>query len=137
MRKREQPSEHSILAAECGAFLDGTLAEYWDERGVPVPIWAWMNLLSHGSEELIGASIAGPARPRRTARSWRIARSYLAHQMLELVDARCTLFDLQWNVLIPLELEMAIHPEVGRMTPSQWVEIVDRAMRNEDSTLEQ
>ena len=102
MRKRSSRRRHSILAAECEAFLDGTLAEYRDERGVPVPIWAWMNLLSHGSEELIGTSIAGPARPRRTARNGRIARSYLAHRILSSSDARCTLFDLQWNVLIPL-----------------------------------
>ena len=57
--------------------------------------------------------------------------------MMELSDARCTLSDLQWNVLIPLELEMAVRPEVGRMTPTQWVEIVDTAIRNEHSTLEQ
>ena len=65
MHKRESQSGGSILATECGAFLDGTLAEYWDERGVDVPIWAWTNLLAHGSEELIGQSVAGPARPRR------------------------------------------------------------------------
>ncbi|MGD0747106.1 MAG: hypothetical protein ABSB68_04795 [Acidimicrobiales bacterium] len=137
MRKSEQQSGSSILATECGAFLDGTLAEYWDERGVDVPIWAWTNLLAHGSEELISESITGPARPRRAARNWRIARSYLAQRMMELSDARCTLSDLQWNVLIPLELEMADRPELERMTPTQWVEIVDRAIRNEHSALEQ
>jgi hypothetical protein len=57
--------------------------------------------------------------------------------MMELSDARCTLSDLQWNVLIPLELEMADRPELERMTPTQWVEIVDRAIRNEHSALEQ
>ena len=117
MRKREQKSGSSILATECGAFLDGTLAEYWDERGVVVPVWAWTNLLAHGSEELIAESVVRPSRPRRAARSWRIARSYLAYQMLDLTDARCTLADLQRNVLMPLELDMAARPETGRWSP--------------------
>ena len=137
MRKRDQQSGSSILATECGAFLDGTLAEYWDERGVVVPVWVWTNLLAHGSEELIAESVAGPSRPRRAARSWRIARSYLAYQMLDVTDARCPLSDLQRNVLVPLELDMAARPEVSRWGPARWVETVSRAIRNQHSSLEQ
>ncbi len=137
MRKRERQSGSSILAMECGAFLDGTLAEYWDERGVDVPVWAWTNLLAHGSEQLIGECVSDAPRPRGSDRSWRIARSYLAYQMLQLVDARCTLPDLQWSVLIPLELEMAARPEFSRLTPARWMELVDTAIRNQHSALEQ
>ena len=32
MQKREHEAGGSIVAMECEAFLDGTLAEYWDER---------------------------------------------------------------------------------------------------------
>ena len=123
--------------AECRAFLNGTLAEYWDEKGVIVPVWAWTNLLAHGSEEMIGESVLRPARPRRTGRSWRIARSYLAYRVLEHTDAQFTLRDLQASILIPLELEMAALPEVGRWTPRQWVDTVDHAIRSQHSPLEQ
>ena len=85
MRKREHQSGSSILAMECGAFLDGTLAEYWDERGVVVPVWAWTNLLAHGTEELMG-EMRRPSLSQPVGRvcSWRIARSHLAYEILEL-----------------------------------------------------
>ena len=137
MEKREHEESNSILVTECEAFLKGTLAEYWDGRGLVVPVWAWTNLLAHGSEGLIGESVVRPSRPRRPGRSWRIARSYLAYQVLDLTDARFTLADLQTSVLIPLELEMAARSEVSRWTPRQWVETVDRAIRNQHSALEQ
>ena len=137
MWKRENEAGGSIVATECEAFLNGTLAEYWDEKGVIVPVWAWTNLLAHGSEGLIGESVLRPSRPRRAGRSWRIARSYLAYQVLDLTDARFTLSDLQTSILIPLELEMAARSEVSRWTPRQWVDTVDSAIRNQHSSLEQ
>ena len=62
MRKRENEAGDSIVATECEAFLNGTLAEYWDEKGVIVPVWAWTNLLAHGSEGIIGESVVRPSR---------------------------------------------------------------------------
>jgi hypothetical protein len=138
MHRREQAGAgDGVLVTECEAFLDGTLAEYWDERGVDVPVWAWTNLLAHGSQALIGESVARPTRPRRGARSWRIARSYLAHQILGVTDDRYTVPQLQTSVLIPLELEMAARAEVGHWTPRQWVDTVDSAIRNQHPALEQ
>jgi len=137
MWKRENEAGDSILARECQAFLNGTLAEYWDGTGVVVPVWAWTNLLAHGSEEMIGASVLHPARPRRPGRSWRIARSYLAYRVLEHTDAQFTLRDIQECILIPLELEMAAVPEVGRWTPRQWVDTVDHAIGRLHLPLEQ
>ena len=137
MRKWDNEPGDSILARECRAFLDGTLAEFWDEAGIIVPVWAWTNLLAHGSEEMIGESVLRAARPRRAGRSWRIARSYLAYRVLEHSDARFTLRDLQASILVPLELEMAALPEVGRWTPRQWVDTVDHAIRSQHSPLEQ
>ena len=137
MRKRDDEVRDGILARECRAFLNGTLADYWDGSGVIVPVWAWTNLLAHGSEEMIGESVLRASRPRRTARSWRIARSYLAYRVLEHTDAEFTLRDLQASILVPLELEMAALPEVGRWTPRQWVDTVDHAIRSQHSPLEQ
>jgi hypothetical protein len=136
MKDREHETGDSILATECAAFLDGTLAEYWDARGLVVPVWAWMNLLAHGSEGLIGESLWHPFRPRRAARSWRIARTYLARQVMDVTNAHLTLEDLQTSVLIPLELELAARDDVSRWTPRQWADTVDRVNR-QHSALEQ
>ena len=77
-----------------------------------MPVWTWTNLLAHGSESQIHDSLYRTSRPRRTGRSWRIARSYLAYQVLDLACEEFTLEELQSTVLLPLELELAAHPEV-------------------------
>jgi hypothetical protein len=137
MAKRGYERESSsVVVMECQAFLTGTLAEYWDERGTVVPVWAWTNLLAHGSEQQIGESVIHPLRPRRTGRSWRIAQSFLAYQVLDALERGVALEDLQSNVLIPLELEMASHPEVTQWGPRQWVDTVDHAIRTQHITLE-
>ena len=130
MQNSNQQTGGGMVALECEAFLNGTLAEYWDEKGTIVPVWAWTNLLAHGSEEQIAAMVAHPSRPRRTVRNWRLARSYLATEVLDLVGADFTLHDMQTTILVPLELEMAARPEVGRWTPRQWLDVVDYAIRN-------
>jgi hypothetical protein len=139
MRKREREAaaaETSVCAQECEAFLAGTLAEYWEDRGIAVPVWAWTNLLAHGTASQIARCVTRPGRLRRTGRNWAIARSYMAYEVLDLVDAGFTLADMQATSLIPLELEMAAHPEVSRWTPRQWVDTVDFAIRNTHLTLE-
>ena len=134
-RRERRAWNRGVLPQECEAFLDGTLAEYWDDRGVAVPVWAWTNLLAHGTEGLITETVARPYRNRRFSRSWRIARSYLAAEIFDLVDPEYTLEDMQAAVLLPIELEMAASPEVSRWSPRQWVDAVDDAIRNQHSTL--
>lgn len=137
MRRRERAVlGSSIISQECEAFLNGTLAEFWDDRGVVVPVWAWTNLLAHGSEALITETIARPYRNRRVTRSWRIARAYLAYELLDLVDPEFTLEDMQAAVLVPIEVQMSASPQVSRWSSRQWVEAVDDAIRNQHSTLE-
>jgi hypothetical protein len=130
MQQPDQQTGGGTVALECEAFLNGTLADYWDEKGAIVPVWAWTNLLAHGSEEQIAAMVAHHPRPRRTLRNWRLARSYLVTEVLDLVDADFTLRDMQASILVPLELEMAARPEVGHWTPRQWLDVVDYAIRN-------
>jgi hypothetical protein len=136
MRKRDGEAGGSTLATECEAYLSGTLAEYWDEQGLIVPVWAWTNLLAHGSAGLIWKSVVQRSRPRRAVRRWRIARSYLGYRVLDLTDVQFTLPDLQLSTLIPLELEMAAQSDVSRWTPRQWVETIDSAIRNQHSSPE-
>ena len=137
MHRREHHTGCGTIALECEAFLNGTLVEYWDEKGLEVPVWAWMNVLAHGSARQIGACIAGPNRLRRAGRSWRIARAYLAFEILDLTDAEFPLVNLQSSVLIPLEAEMASRPEVTRWSPRQWADLVEVAITDEHWALEQ
>jgi hypothetical protein len=115
--------------------LSGTLAEFWEEGGTSVPVWSWTNLLAHGSESQLAESVHRPAKPRRTGRSWRIARTFLAFEVLDIVSDKFTLEDLQATILIPLEQELASQSEVERWTPRRWVDTVDHAIRNQHSTL--
>lgn len=133
MRKRERSMSGAAVVAGCEAFLNGTLAEYWERQGFSVPVWVWTNLLAHGSADQIAESVSRPSRSRRTARSWRIARSYMANELLDVTNGPHQLEAMQSDVLIPLELEMATLPAVRRWTPRQWVDAVDWAIRSQPS----
>jgi hypothetical protein len=39
------------LVAECEAFFSGQYAQYLDNENRPIPVWAWLNVLAHGSED--------------------------------------------------------------------------------------
>jgi hypothetical protein len=131
MRKQRRAVSAAAVVAGCEAFLSGTLAEYWERQGFTVPVWAWTNLLAHGSAEQIADSVGRPQRSRRIARSWRIARSYMANELLEVTDGPRQLRAMQAEILIPLELEMATLPAVRQWTPRQWVDAVDWAIRSQ------
>jgi len=131
MKKRERAASEAAVAAGCEAFLTGTLAEYWERQGSTVPVWAWTNLLAHGSADLIVESITCPARSSRVVRSWRTARSSMGNLLLEIADGPRRLRTLQSEILIPLELEMATLPAVREWTPRQWAAAVDWAIRNQ------
>jgi hypothetical protein len=134
MMKREHTVGCSVLANECSAFLNGTLAEYWDDKGLVVPVWAWTNLLAHGDEDRIADAVTRPRCSRRAARKWSVARSYLALEILGLLHESLSLEELQGDVLVPLELELSTRQDVSRWTPTQWLEAVDNVLRNEHST---
>ena len=129
--RRKRATSAAAVAVGCEAFLHGTLAEYWERQGFTVPVWAWTNLLAHGSVEQIADSAFRPPRSRRIVRSWRIARSYMANELLEVTDGPRQLLAMQSDVLIPLELEMATLPAVRQWSPRQWVDAVDFAIRSQ------
>jgi hypothetical protein len=133
----EQDAAYGTIALESEAFLLGSLVEYWDDKGMEVPVWAWMNRLAHGTVRQIGECVTRSDKPRRAGRSWRVARSYLAFELLDLTDLECTLGELQSSVLIPLELEMAARPDVAGWTPRQWVDLVEDALRHNLWALDQ
>src|ERR1700722_20048331 len=125
----EQDAGYGTIARESEAFLLGSLVEYWDDRGIDVTVWAWMNLLAHGTARQVAEGLFRPDNPRRVGRSWRVARSYLAFEVLDLTDVEFTLAELQASVLIPLELEMAARADVAGWTPRQWVDPGEEALR--------
>jgi len=55
-RKREMVAQ--LLAAECEAFLQGRYMQWLENRGRPVPAWAWLNGLAHGSPPVVVALAA-------------------------------------------------------------------------------
>ena len=77
------------LVRDGEAFLVGSLAERIQSRAGTVPVWAWTNLLAHGTAEGLrsesaraGPGWGAPARP------WRQARSYLATEVLHCAEIR-------------------------------------------------
>ena len=51
-RLKETLCEHELVL-ECEAFLSGRYAQHLAELDLPVPVWAWMNTLAHGSSDQI------------------------------------------------------------------------------------
>ncbi len=133
MRGRRHNRREDGLAEECAAFLTGTLTDRLEADGLAVPIWAWTNLLAHGSRDMISDAVSRPRRHRLLSRCWWIARAQLADLILEMTD-RVSLGDLQESVLIPLELELASRTDVAFWTARQWVDTVTSELSRHDHT---
>lgn len=109
-------SDGAMLVEECDALLEGTYAELCEARQDRVPVWAWMNLLAHGTEEELGEAVHRD----RSADPWRQARAYVAGELLDGVRAAGEdLVSFQQRVLVPLELEVASCPAAERWRPGQ------------------
>jgi hypothetical protein len=117
------------LVAECEAFLLGHYAERLDNESSVVPVWAWTNLLAHGTEEEVRQVAAGGSLGPVHTRGWRSARAYLATELLTAVDRGSSLEDLQRNVLSPLELRLSARRGAS-WDAQRWVETVRSALRD-------
>jgi hypothetical protein len=108
------------LADECEAFLSGHYAQYLNDDGRPVPEWAWLNVLAHGSEDDIRAFATGG--PRLRDATWHHALAFLAQEVLNEAARRGgTVSDLQRSTLVPLELELAATDTRSDMQRAQVV----------------
>jgi len=117
------------FAADTEAFLSGHLAERAEVRGEDVPVWAWTNLLAHGSEEDLRALSAETfSRWNWTMNQWREARSYVANDVLRRAEQSGSLVELQEMVLVPLEMDLVRNGEVARWKPGQWVKAVEKVL---------
>lgn len=113
------------LVGESEAFLIGQLAEQIDRNGERVPVWAWTNLLAHGSAADLETERQVPyIRVNTPGERWRAARSYLAEEVSDLAEGDEPLVEIQRKVLVPLELELASRNEVDWWGTGQWVNAV-------------
>lgn len=106
MWRRGRTSARTGLTQELDAYLSGHIVEHLRTQERPVPTWAWLNLLAHGTEQEILAEHSkvgahGEATP------WQDARSYLAGEVLAVLDADPVgLANVQESVLVPVELAL-------------------------------
>lgn len=106
---RSRPWERELVA-ECEAFLSGHYAQCLANENHPIPTWAWLNALAHGSEDDITALAVGePTRLGSQGTSvWHQALAFLAQELMSKATRRgCSLADLQRSTLVPIELELA------------------------------
>ena len=120
---RCRPWEHELVT-ECEAYLSGRYAEYLGEAKRPVPVWAWLNVLAHGSEEDVAALAAGEPHPSISL--WHQALAFLAQELMNQAARRGRrLADLQRSTLVPLELELA---GKGAQSPVELARFVSRVL---------
>lgn len=117
-------------AAACEAFLAGRYPEYLEDRGQPIPPWAWTNPLAHAPEDQLRRMISARGDAVGSAGRWRHACCYLAGEVLDLADRRGPLTELQITAIVPFELELISCREVTGWRPGTWVEVVMAVLRH-------
>jgi hypothetical protein len=130
MWRRRDPGEGQLVA-ECEAFLAGALADTLAQVDGRVPVWTWMNLLAHGSAADLRAACVPPPSPVLAGLpgDWRSARTFLAGEVLDLVDTgQTTLAALQREILVPLELDLGSRQAAARWRPGDLVTAVLAAL---------
>jgi hypothetical protein len=114
---------HAEAVEDCAAFLSGHLAERLLERREAVPVWAWVNLLAHGTYDELLREIATSQK-----RDWQRSRAYSAAEVVAIADGPGPLVMLQEAVLGPLELSFAASSDVRWWDPSQLARHVNAAL---------
>jgi hypothetical protein len=111
------------LAASCEAFLAGRYVEDLDRRGRRVPVWAWTNLLAHGSRGALRRALRS-ARRESAGSVWGTARAEACRELLRVTEDGPSLRRLQHDVLVPLELSLAAEANITWWTPENWTAAV-------------
>jgi hypothetical protein len=113
---RDRSTSAAGMVEECEAFIDGRAAELAGARGAPVPVWAWMNLLAHGTEDDLRYEATAPPGSDR----WRQARAFVAAELVDRIDSgRVSLAEFQRDVLMPLELDVMSCRAADQWSPGQ------------------
>lgn len=120
---RERRALGRELIADCESFLLGHYVDRLEARSEAVPVWAWTNLLAHGSEDAIRQAASSGRPGSGPSRRWRAAQSYLAAEVLK-GSTNGSLAELQRRVLAPLEMQLATQHDVGSWSPQRWAATV-------------
>lgn len=98
------------LGDACEHFVAGSYDTYLERRGLPVPLWARVNLVAHADvlELLAAANAAGRSCPAKRPSSWPEARGWMAEALLRSAAANdATPAEIQCEALVPLESLLA------------------------------
>lgn len=128
-RRRKARALGAELTADAEAFLTGRYAERLEAQDRVVPVWAWTNLLAHGSAASLRLEAVGAAFPAEP-RTWRSARAVLASEVLDAAPSEETLGEVQAAVLAPLELKLSMRSDATRWGQRTWTEAVRAALRS-------
>jgi hypothetical protein len=124
-RPRERDRYPELLIEECESFLAGVFVERCEARGEPVPVWAWMNVLAHGTD----AELRAAAENRSGSDEGHQALAFVAGELVDLIDdGVLDLETFQRGVLVPLELDVIACPATSGWSASQLVSALLRAL---------
>jgi hypothetical protein len=127
-----EPKEVPCPRSDYECFLAGDYVRFLEQHDRPVPGWAWLNVLAHGTDEQITELASRPLKPQPGVEppgSLGDAVAYLAGVILAAARTRAhTLAYLQRSALIPLELTLASDPERQSLTPADLVAAVTQAL---------
>ena len=120
------------LVRETECFLGGRYAYDLWARGLPVPDWAWVNVLAHAPHGLLAALAATEQSECDQAGDlgkWQEAMAFLARQFLATATRTGQPLDtIQRQVALRLELEQYRADEGGVRAPKQLVDAVVSAL---------
>ena len=120
------------LVRETECFLGGRYAYDMWARGLPVPDWAWVNVLAHAPHGLLAALAATEQAECDQAGElgkWQEAMAFLARQLLATATRTGQdLSTIQRKVALRLELEQYRASAEGTLGPQELVDAVLSAL---------
>jgi hypothetical protein len=124
----------SGLADEVEAYLFGKTVDHLATRHRPVPAWAAVNRLAHGTRADLLRVAAGAVvedhtvHPTIENRPWAAAERFVAGHLLALAPTEDELREVQATALVPLELDLIERTRVERLTTDRVLELGGEAV---------
>ncbi len=133
------PDQVATLGDEVEAFVQGCLVDHLCVAGRPVPAWAVLNKLAHGSVadliDLAGADRGGATGDPPTGEpAWLRAQRSLAAAMVTGATRPDDIVNSQRAVLVPLELWVIQRSRSEAITSRRVVELATEALADHRSS---
>jgi hypothetical protein len=135
-RRRQDPQPtDGELVNETEQFLAGQYLEVAFAREGDLPTWVWLSTIAHGNEDQLSRAedwLSEHEGLHPELRSWGRVLQHISRQMLDTAAfIGCSVSELQRNLLVPLELAVAITP-VG---PATLCRLVDTMLADAKSKI--